>query len=110
MIKVGLYENKNGDLYGFRVRSHGDAIACAGVSALVITCANFIMSRLGVGKVIKLDPNSGCIDFIVPCIKQGKTNKEAALAMEQMVFGLRQIQESYKNQIRIQTRKSDEHD
>jgi len=62
MIRVDVYHNKNGDVHRFKVCNHGDPIVCAGVSALVITAANFIKSRLDVQAKVDFK-DSDFIDF-----------------------------------------------
>jgi hypothetical protein len=103
MISVTLYKNKNGGIYRFEVLNHGKDVVCAGVSALVITCVNFIQSRFNADTATKYDPDGGYIDFEVPAIKQGGTNEEIALAIDQMVFGLEQIRKVHKKEIKIKT-------
>ncbi|MCL2576331.1 MAG: ribosomal-processing cysteine protease Prp [Defluviitaleaceae bacterium] len=101
MIKVDVFYNDSGDIYRFKVINHGDPIVCAGVSALVITAVNFIQDRLKVSS--KLDyKDSDYIDF------EFETSKEAVLIAEHMLFGIEQIRDSYKNQIKIFTKKGDD--
>ena len=104
MIHVTLYKNKDGEIYRFVVLNHGEAIVCAGVSALVITCVNFIQSRFGVG-VQSHDEGGGYIDFEISGLKDDVLIKEIALIIDQMVFGLEQIRESYKKEVKIKIRK-----
>jgi len=100
MIKVLLYHNKNRDIYRFQVLNHADSIVCAGVSALVITCANFIQSQFNLD-VVQKHRDTGYIDFEIGEIKRGGRNHSANLIIEHMVFGLRLIEESYSEDIRI---------
>ncbi|MCL2376189.1 MAG: ribosomal-processing cysteine protease Prp [Defluviitaleaceae bacterium] len=100
MIKVFLYYNKNRDIYRFKVLSHGQEIVCAGVSALVITCANFIQSQFNLD-VVEKHGDTGYIDFEVGDIKRGTRNHAANLIIDNMVFGLRLIEESYGDDIQI---------
>ena len=103
MINVQLYYNKNNDIYRFRVTNHGEPIVCAGVSALVITCANFIQSQFNLD-VVQKHRDSGYIDFEIGQIKKGGRNHGANMIIDHMVFGLKLIEESYANQIRIYTK------
>jgi uncharacterized protein YsxB (DUF464 family) len=100
MIKVFLYVNKNRDVYRFKVSKHGDPIVCAGVSSLVITCANFIATRLSLA-VKQKHRDRKHIDFEIIDIKRGGVSHDASLIIQNMVFGLRLIEESYKDQIEI---------
>jgi len=98
MIKVELYHNKNGNICRFKIHNHGDPIVCAGVSALVITAVNFIKSRLGVKCSVEFK-DSDFIDF------EFEPTKEATLITQSMIFGIEQIRDSYKNQIKIITKR-----
>ena len=100
MIKVLLYYNQNRDIYRFKVLNHGSEIVCAGVSALVITCANFIQSNFALN-VVQKHGDTGYIDFEIKDIKSGKRNHAANLIIDNMVFGLRLIEESYNDDIEI---------
>lgn len=99
MIKVALYENKNGEIYRFKILNHGQDIVCAGVSALAITCVNFLQSRFDFKFELKLDPKGGLIDF-----EAKEISKDISLIIDNMVFGLYQIMESYKKEIKIKIR------
>ena len=101
MIKATLYYNENGDVYRFYVRYHGDAVVCAGVSALVITCVNFIQAKFQLDANLHLE-DMEYIDFEINEIKNGQTIESAGLIIENMVFGLRLIEEAYGDDIRIE--------
>ena len=103
MIKVFLYYNKNKDIYRFKVLQHGEPIVCAGVSALVITCANFIQTQFNLD-VVQKHRDAEYIDFEVRDIKRGKRNHPANLIIDNMVFGLRLIEDSYSDNIQIITK------
>ena len=103
MINVTLYYNKNRDIYRFKVLNHGKDIVCAGVSALVITCANFIQTNCALN-VVQKHRDSGYIDFEIGEIKNGRRDHTANLIIENMVFGLRLIEDSYGDEIRIYTK------
>ena len=74
---------------------------CAGVSALVITCVNFIQSRLQTD-VIQSYADEDFIDFEIPALRANENCSDAALIIESMAYGIRQIQENYPNEIYIQ--------
>ena len=101
MISITLYQNQNGEVYRFKVLNHGKSVVCAGVSALVITCVNFIQAQfLELDVTQKHNENGGYIDFEI----NSDLNKEINLAIAQMVFGLEQIRQSNKREVRIQTK------
>jgi hypothetical protein len=101
MIRVTLYKNEDGGIYRFKVLNHGSDIVCAGVSALVITCVNFIQARFGnrLEIIQEYADMGGHIDFEV-----SNPNSDVALVIDQMVFGLEQIREVHSNGIKITTK------
>ena len=103
MIKATLYHNKNGDVYGFNVQYHGEAIVCAGVSALVITCVNFIQANFALETSLDVK-DAEHISFKISALKAGQRNHDASLIIKNMVFGLRQIEEAYPDNICIYTK------
>ena len=97
MIKATLFYNKSGHIYRFKVRYHGDAIVCAGVSALVITCANFIQTRPDLEWAVNVRDGE-LIDFEII----SPMTHDAALIAENMAFGLALIQQAYPGEIKIE--------
>ena len=67
---------------------------------MVITCVNFIQERLRVD-VIQSYNDEDFIDFEIPDMKINLHCNDAALIIESMAYGLRQIQESYPKEICI---------
>ena len=104
MIKVNLHYNKKGDVYRFRVLNHGESFVCAGVSALVITCVNFIEAKLDASLTPSFNPERGYIELEIPC---DKLNQEICLIVEHMVFGLTQMEGVYNDQIKISKKVSE---
>jgi len=100
MILVQFYRNKNGEIKRFKISNHGEPIVCAGVSALVISCVNFITSRLNV-KVHQNYQDSEFIDFKILDTSDNSALMQANLIIEQMAFGICQIHDNYPNEICI---------
>jgi len=96
MIKVTI-NKRSGFIYRFKVLSHGDPIACAGVSALVISTVNFIQHELKAKAQLKYEHEGGMIEFAVI----DSRNEAIALILRHMLFGLEQIQENYPKDVRI---------
>jgi len=96
MIKITVYK-RSGFVYRFKVINHGDPVVCAGVSALVITCVNFIQKELRAKASLKYEHDGGLIEFAVI----DSRNEATALILKHMVFGLEQIAENYPKDIRI---------
>lgn len=96
MIKVDILK-RDGFIYRFKIISHGDPIVCAGVSALSITCINFLQSQLKVKNHLKFEHEGGFIEFAVIDPRHEPT----ALILNHMLFGLEQIKETHPKQIRI---------
>ncbi|MDR2167394.1 MAG: ribosomal-processing cysteine protease Prp [Clostridiales bacterium] len=105
MIKATFYEDGAGRVRRFRILNHGEALVCAGVSALAITCVNFIQSRFKPEARLKYEQEGGLIDFEPACGE----NREIGLVIDLLAFGLEQIREVYPNQIEI-IRKGDYYD
>jgi len=101
MIRATLFYNKNNDVYRFKVRYHGAPVVCAGVSALVITCVNYIQTNFQLDCTLQIE-DMEFIDFEVSELKSGQTIKDASLIIDNMVFGLRLIEESYGDDIQIE--------
>ncbi|MCL2621090.1 MAG: ribosomal-processing cysteine protease Prp [Defluviitaleaceae bacterium] len=91
MIKVKVYGNT-----GFEVVNHGDEIVCAGISALTITAVNFIQDKLGAEVDCHHNPEGGLIRF-----KLLDENPQAKLILENLVYGLELIKETYPKEIKI---------
>lgn len=103
MISVYVYKNSFG-IYRFKLKNHGDPIVCAGVSALAITCVNFLQERLRLECELKHDKNSGFIDFAIPQFENKTLSinfKNAQLIIENMLYGLKLIEQTYYKQIEI---------
>ncbi|MCL2855293.1 MAG: ribosomal-processing cysteine protease Prp [Defluviitaleaceae bacterium] len=98
MIKATFYR-QNDIISGFKVLNHGDEIVCAGVSALVITCVNFIQAKLGVNAFVEHDPKGGLIH-----LKLSETTGDAQIILEHLTYGLELIKETYPKEIKISFR------
>ena len=93
MIRVVL---KPGRL---EARYHGDPIVCAGVSALVISCVNFIKDKLQPNAKLDFNDKGGYVrlEYAAQCPK-------TKLVIQLLAFGLEQIKEEYPKQIKIKKR------
>jgi len=100
MIKVTLYHNNNKDIYRFSVSNHGEPIVCAGVSALVITCVNFIQAHFNHEIDLQMK-DMQFIDFSVNELQQNKITHDTSLIINNMAYGLRLIAETYSDDIKI---------
>ena len=98
MIKVSIYQ-RGEYVFRFKIYSHGDPVVCAGVSALAITCVNFIKSQLKVKCLLKYEHNGGMIEFAVIDPRHEPT----ALILNHFVYGIEQIRKEYPKQIRVRT-------
>ena len=87
---------KNGLIYGFDIKDHGDPIVCSGVSVLTINTINSLEALLGIEPDADID-ESGEIYFTV---KQ-YTNDKAQLLLKTLELGLRSIEEEYSDDIKV---------
>ena len=96
MIEMVLYQNSEGSVHRFRIQNHGDPIVCAGVSALAITCANFLSAKFSENIRQSYD-GSEYIDVEII----GDITHDMSLIIQNMVFGIDLISDAYPNQIKI---------
>ena len=87
---------KNGLIYGFDIKDHGDPIVCSGVSVLTINTINSLEALLGIEPDANID-ESGEIYFTV---KQ-YTNDKAQLLLKALEVGLKSIEEEYSTDIKV---------
>ena len=101
MIKANFFRNENDNIYGFRVKDHGDSIVCAAVSALTLNCINSINEFTDCVFVCDHDENGGFVDFQIPSVKNGGFDYDADLIFNCLLLGLSGIQAEYENDITI---------
>ena len=87
---------KNGLIYGFDIKDHGDPIVCSGVSVLTINTINSIEALLGIEPDANIDEN-GEICFTVKEYK----NDKVQLLLSSLELGLKSIEEEYSTDIKV---------
>jgi len=105
MIRAVLY-GREGGYTGFRAAGHsgfddsGRDIVCAAVSVLGCTCVNALESLLGV--LVRMRKNDdGILDFDLPDLPADR-RKDAQLLMGALAQGLRDVQEQYPKNVRLE--------
>ncbi|MBR6399876.1 MAG: ribosomal-processing cysteine protease Prp [Firmicutes bacterium] len=94
-IKAKIFK-KNGLIYGFDIKDHGDPIVCSGVSVLTMNTVNSLEALLGVEPYAEID-DSGEIYFTVSEYRDDKVQ----LLLKTLELGLRSIEEEYSDDIKV---------
>jgi len=87
---------KDGLIYGFDIKDHGDPIVCSGVSVLTINTINSLEALLGIEPLAEID-ESGKIYFTVIDYQ----NDKVQLLLRSLELGLRSIEEEYNNDLKV---------
>lgn len=87
---------KDGLIYGFDIKDHGDPIVCSGVSVLTMNTVNSLEALLGIEPEVKID-KSGEIYFAVDEFKDDKVQ----LLLSSLELGLRSIESEYSEDIKV---------
>ncbi|MBQ8942312.1 MAG: ribosomal-processing cysteine protease Prp [Firmicutes bacterium] len=87
---------KDGLIYGFDIKDHGDPIVCSGVSVLTINTINSLEALLGIEPLAEID-ESGEIYFTVIDYQ----NDKVQLLLRSLELGLRSIEEEYNNDLKV---------
>ena len=108
MIRVKVFKNKKGNIYGFNVEGHADFaengadIVCSAVSVLTINTVNsielFSDERFD-GEIDEED--GGFLKMILPDVKNENTNHDVELILKVMFNGLIDIKKEYSRYISI---------
>jgi uncharacterized protein YsxB (DUF464 family) len=102
MIRTVLYR-KNGQSSGFSSSGHAGAgeygydIVCSAVSALTVNTANAVEALTGAKFSEQLDEEGGFLEFHLMDLD----NHDAQLLLKALELGLRQISESYPENLMI---------
>ena len=102
MISVTIFRNKERQIYGFTVSSHGKDLVCAAVSLLTLNTVNSIEALTDENIVYDYDPKGGFLKLELPDAIEGKCGSDAALLLESMVMGLYSVNERYGNEIELE--------
>lgn len=106
MVAIYVWRNKNKKIIGFCAKghagwgTHGSDIACAGISALLLT------TILGLTDVIKVKParfytENGILEFLLPDDITAPKEHDAEILLNTLLAGLHAIQNEYRGSIRI---------
>ena len=100
MIRVKIFRNNSGDIYGFRLTGHADYaksgrdIVCSAVSVLTVNTINSIERFTD-------DKKGGYLELVLPAVKDGEHNHDVQLLLDAMLGGLNDIENEYSRYISI---------
>ena len=101
MILVDLFENADGDVYGFQIEDHGEDHICSAVSMLVFNAVNSVEAFTDEEFFCDYPQDGGgFMRFRVPSIENGTAGRDAKLLTASLALGLRSLIEEYPEQIR----------
>lgn len=97
MIKVTVLRNKF-KAYGVKILNHGDPIVCSAVSILLLNACNSIEVFTSADFSFECaEDGGGAVLQVVEFDNEGK----AQLLLDSLILGLKSIEESYKNDIKV---------
>jgi len=97
MVKVSIYNNDEGKIYGFRCHGHagyaeqGQDIVCAAASALVINAMNSIDTFSSDTYEYKVEEETGTVEFKIV----STLSSVSELLLNSLILGLQGIMEEY---------------
>jgi len=97
MIKVRFNIDQEGEIVGFDVRSHGDKLVCAAISALAINAINSI-EWLADTEVSYEYENERFINFRLT----DKPDTSATLLLESLRMGVRSVAEEHPEEVSVE--------
>lgn len=105
MIEVIIKRSMSRDIISFQIRghakyaAHGEDIVCAGVSALAQTTVISMSQLLKIkGKTMVEEGN---LQYEIPDSLAAAQKEKAALLLENMVLGIKEINKNYPGYIKI---------
>lgn len=97
MIKVSVLRD-NYKAYGVKILNHGDPIVCSAVSILLLNCCNSIEAFTSADFSFECAKDGG---YAVLRIVNFDSHGKAQLFLDSLILGLKSIEESYKNEIKV---------
>ena len=101
MINVSVTRSLSGDVCALSVRSHGDPIVCAAVSALVLNAVNSIDALTDERFTCEYREEGGLLEIEFLDTHSGLSH-DTKLLTASLMLGLRSISEQYPNDIVIE--------
>ena len=108
MIRVKIFRNNSGDIYGFRLTGHADYaksgrdIVCSAVSVLTVNTINSIERFTDEHFSCETDnKKGGYLELVLPAVKDGEHNHDVQLLLNAMLGGLNDIENEYSRYISI---------
>ena len=87
----------DGQFCAFTVKNHGGSYVCGAVSMLVLNTVNCIEALTNQDFDCDYETQGGYIRFAL----KGPRGEEAGLLLDAMLFGLRDVQKQYPNEINL---------
>lgn len=100
MIKAEFFY-ANDRIFAFKIYNHGDPIVCSAVSALCTNTVNSIITFTDENFDCKYEEGSGGLYFHSSFLKKGGKNYEAELFLKSLLMGLKDLQESYPDDLKV---------
>lgn len=97
MIEVSVLRN-NYKAYGVRILNHGDPIVCSAVSILLLNACNSIEAFTDADFTLDCAADGG--DAVLNVLEFDSEGK-AQLLLDSLILGLKSIEESYKDDIKV---------
>lgn len=102
MIKVYIYRNKAGKIFGYKINDHGDPIVCSAVSALALNTINSIEVFTDEKYLCDYEEDGGFLSLEISSIKYDhKFDDKVELLINSFVLGVESIKKEYNNDIDI---------
>lgn len=110
MVNVDIYYDNSGSVKGFRIKGHagagcaGEDLVCASISAISQT------ALLGLGAFLTIEPvwkiqEDGYLECWLPDNLFRRDLKKARIIIGTMVLGLKSIEESYGQYLKVSKRR-----
>lgn len=97
MINAELFLDSAGKIVRFTVRNHGESIACAAVSMLVLNTVNSIEYLTNDDIEYEYEEEGGFLTCSLP----SERTEGAGILLDAMVLGLTSVQKQYPDEIEI---------
>ena len=101
MINVSVTRSLRGDVCALRVRSHGDPVVCAAVSALVLNAVNSVEALTDEHFSCEYAEEGGFLEITFPGAQSG-LGRDARLLTTSLMLGLQSVMQEYPDDIIIE--------
>lgn len=99
MIDISIFRDNEGRAFKVSVRDHADPVVCSAVSVLLLNTVNSIEAFTDAQFSYEADPDGGDSVFTITGFDK---DRKAELLMNSLVLGYKSVEESYKDEIKVQ--------